>query len=114
MRQLSTIARVVLVLLPGVVVAGTTARAPLSPGVGQEQPPEGRGAAPGRGAPGQGRGPNFPQQQRKLADAAVLAKGKVCTRATARRATASTCAAASRAVRICCGRRRSSPTRPVS
>jgi cytochrome c oxidase cbb3-type subunit III len=73
MRAL-TIARVVLVLLPGALVAQPTASPPL--GAGQEQSPEGRGAAQGRGAPGQGRGPNFPQQQRKLADAAVLAKGK--------------------------------------
>ena len=33
---------------------------------GEEPPPQGRG----------GRGPNFPQQQRALADAAVLARGK--------------------------------------
>ena len=36
------------------------------------QPP-GRGGAQGRGG---GRGPNFPQQQRPVADAAVLARGK--------------------------------------
>jgi cytochrome c oxidase cbb3-type subunit III len=35
----------------------------------------GRGGV-GQGGPGRGRGPNFPQQQRPLADAAVLARGK--------------------------------------
>jgi cytochrome c oxidase cbb3-type subunit 3 len=40
------------------------------------QPP-GRGGAQGRGGgAGAGRGPNFPQQQRPTADAAVLARGK--------------------------------------
>jgi cytochrome c oxidase cbb3-type subunit III len=53
---------------------GVTAAHPAA----QEQAPAGRGrgrqdgAAPG----GAGRGPNFPQQQRPLADAAVLARGK--------------------------------------
>ena len=48
-------------------------------GAGQtQQPPAGRGTpAQGRGGgQAQGRGPNFPQQQRALADAAVVAKGK--------------------------------------
>ena len=44
------------------------AQDPAPPAVGQEQPA-------GRGR-GRGRGPNFPQQQRQLADAAVLARGK--------------------------------------
>lgn len=36
----------------------------------------GQGRQSGRGQQGRGRGPNFPQQQRVLADAAVLARGK--------------------------------------
>jgi cytochrome c oxidase cbb3-type subunit III len=36
----------------------------------------GRGRQGGPGPAGRGRGPNFPQQQRPLADAAVLARGK--------------------------------------
>lgn len=39
-------------------------------------PPAGRGAPGGRGQPARGRGPNYPQQQRVLADAATLARGK--------------------------------------
>jgi cytochrome c oxidase cbb3-type subunit III len=50
------------------VVAIPSAQDPAPPAGGQE--PQG-----GRGR-GRGRGPNFPQQQRQLADAAVLARGK--------------------------------------
>lgn len=44
----------------------------------QDPPPAGggRGRQGGPGPAGRGRGPNFPQQQRPLADAAVLARGK--------------------------------------
>ena len=44
----------------------------------QDPPPPGggRGRQGGTAQPGRGRGPNFPQQQRPLADAAVLARGK--------------------------------------
>jgi cytochrome c oxidase cbb3-type subunit 3 len=48
--------------------ANPVAQDPAPPAAGQ-QPQEGRGR-------GRGRGPNFPQQQRQLADAAVLARGK--------------------------------------
>jgi cytochrome c oxidase cbb3-type subunit 3 len=68
--------RAALLVLPAALVA--QAQAPAGPpstpaGTEPTQPPGGRGA-PGRG--GGQRGANFPQQQRKLADAAVLARGK--------------------------------------
>jgi len=62
--------------LPAAMIAQTPPAAAPPPTAGTAQAPEGRGAAPGRGVLGQGRGPNFPQQQRPLADAAVLALGK--------------------------------------
>jgi cytochrome c oxidase cbb3-type subunit 3 len=63
--------------LIGAVALGVAASAayPLA----QDPPPAGgRGQAggQGRGAAGRGRGPNYPQQQRPLADAAILARGK--------------------------------------
>jgi cytochrome c oxidase cbb3-type subunit 3 len=64
-------------LLIGALALGLTVSA--APSAAQDPAPAGRGrggrqggAAPGAG----GRGPNFPQQQRQLADAAVLARGK--------------------------------------
>jgi cytochrome c oxidase cbb3-type subunit 3 len=75
-----TFLRVALLVLPAALVAQTQPPAgppPAPPGgTEQAQPPGGRGGAQGRGDAGQGRGPNFPQQQRRLADAAVLARGK--------------------------------------
>jgi cytochrome c oxidase cbb3-type subunit 3 len=67
--------RVTIFVLPAALVARTPPAATTAQGQGaaQSQPPAGRGGAQGRG---QGRGPNFPQQQRPLADAAVLARGK--------------------------------------
>src|SRR3954466_14813094 len=56
-------------LAAAVILAAHAAAAP------QEPPPQGGGAGGGRQG-GAGRGPNFPQQQRVLADAAVLARGK--------------------------------------
>jgi len=71
MRALSLV-RVVLLVVPAAVLAQTQpAPSPQqNEGAAQTQPP-GRGGAQGRG-----RGPNFPQQQRPLADAAVVMKGK--------------------------------------
>jgi cytochrome c oxidase cbb3-type subunit 3 len=69
-------ALLVALILPAALLAQTPPAAAPPPAAGTAQAPEGRGAAQGRGAPAQGRGPNFPQQQRKLADAAVLARGK--------------------------------------
>src|SRR6476659_6262269 len=63
-------------MLPAALIAQTPPVAAPPPAAGTAQAPEGRAAAQGRGAPGQGRGPNFPQQQRPLADPAVLARGK--------------------------------------
>jgi hypothetical protein len=63
-------------LLIGTVALGVTVGA-ANP-VAQDPPPAagGRGRQGGPGAAGRGRGPNFPQQQRPLADAGVLARGK--------------------------------------
>lgn len=66
--------RIVKPLLIGTVafVVAVTAAYPAA-----QDPPAGGGRGQqGRGAAGRGRGPNFPQQQRPLADAAVLARGK--------------------------------------
>jgi cytochrome c oxidase cbb3-type subunit III len=71
MRVLSLV-RAALLVVPAAVLAQTQpAPSPQqNEGAAQTQPP-GRGGAQGRG-----RGPNFPQQQRPLADAAVVTKGK--------------------------------------
>ena len=63
-------------LLIGTVALGVTVGA-ANP-VAQDPPPAagGRGRQGGPGPAGRGRGPNFPQQQRPLADAGVLARGK--------------------------------------
>ena len=63
-------------LLIGTVALGVTVGAANS--VAQDPPPAGggRGRQGGPGPAGRGRGPNFPQQQRPLADAGVLARGK--------------------------------------
>src|SRR5690348_12537570 len=72
-----TILRAAVLLIPAALVGQTQTLAPVSPGAAQEgQPPAGRGAQGRGGLGGQGRGPNFPQQQRRLADPAILAKGK--------------------------------------
>jgi cytochrome c oxidase cbb3-type subunit III len=70
-----TFLRAALLVLPAALVAQTQppAASPPPAGTEQAQPPGGRGTQ-GRG--GGQRGPNFPQQQRKLADAPVIAKGK--------------------------------------
>jgi cytochrome c oxidase cbb3-type subunit 3 len=53
------------------------AQAPPAPAGGQAAPPAGRGAgAQGRGAQGPGGRATFPAQQRQLADAAVIDRGK--------------------------------------
>jgi cytochrome c oxidase cbb3-type subunit 3 len=75
MRALTSL-RFALLLLPAALVAQAPPPAAPAPGPAQAQTPEGRGAGQGRGAAAQGRGPNFPQQQRRLADPAVLARGK--------------------------------------
>jgi len=64
--------RVALLVVPAALIAETqpVAFAPQTEG-GAATQPAGRGGAQGRG-----RGPNFPQQQRPLADAPVLARGK--------------------------------------
>jgi len=71
MRVLS-IVRVALLVVPAALVAQTqpVPSPQQTEGAAQTQP-AGRGGAQGRG-----RGPNFPQQQRPLANASVLAKGK--------------------------------------
>jgi len=76
--RLSTLLLVVIVAgAPGVLVSAQDQQPPAPPaGGGQGQPAAGRGGAQGRGGGGAGRGPNFPQQQRPLADAAVVARGK--------------------------------------
>jgi cytochrome c oxidase cbb3-type subunit 3 len=61
-------------LLPAALVAQTQPPAGPPPATEQAQPPGGRGGAQGRG--GGQRGANFPQQQRRLADPTVLARGK--------------------------------------
>jgi len=63
--------RALLFVLPAALVAQAQPAAAPPQGAVQAEPPAGRGGAQGRG-----RGPNFPQQQRPLADAAVLARGK--------------------------------------
>jgi cytochrome c oxidase cbb3-type subunit 3 len=52
--------------------------APIARAIQDPAPPAGtgRGRQGGPAQPGRGRGPNYPQQQRPLADAAVLARGK--------------------------------------
>jgi cytochrome c oxidase cbb3-type subunit III len=64
--------RVVLLVVPAALVAETqpVPSPQQAEGAAQTQP-AGRGGAQGRG-----RGPNFPQQQRPLADAAVVSRGK--------------------------------------
>jgi cytochrome c oxidase cbb3-type subunit III len=64
--------RVVLLVVPAALVAETqpVPSPQQAEGAAQTQP-AGRG-----GAQGLGRGPNFPQQQRPLADAAVVSRGK--------------------------------------
>jgi len=74
MRRNQLILRAAFVLVPMVTVAQGQPPATPPPGAAAAQP-GGRGGAQ-RGGGGQGRGPNFPQQQRKLADPAVLARGK--------------------------------------
>jgi len=76
--RLSTLLLAVIVAgAPGVLVSAQDQQPPAPPaGGGQGQPAAGRGGAQGRGGGGAGRGPNFPQQQRPLADAAVVARGK--------------------------------------
>jgi cytochrome c oxidase cbb3-type subunit 3 len=66
-----TFLRVAVFVMPAALVAQTQPAAAPPQGAAQPQPPAGPGGAQGRG-----RGPNFPQQQRPLADAAVLARGK--------------------------------------
>ena len=62
-------------LLIGAVALGVAVAAAYP--AAQDPPPAGGGRGqPGQGAQGRGRGPNYPQQQRRLADAAVLARGK--------------------------------------
>jgi cytochrome c oxidase cbb3-type subunit 3 len=70
-----SILRAVLVLIAAVGVQGQQGQPPGTPppGAPAAQPGGRGGAQPGGG---QGRGPNFPQQQRKLADPAVIARGK--------------------------------------
>ena len=60
--------------LPVTLVAQPQAPAGAPPETEQTQVPGGRGGTQGRG--GGQRGANFPQQQRRLAEPAVLAKGK--------------------------------------
>jgi cytochrome c oxidase cbb3-type subunit 3 len=74
----NSILRAVLVLIPAMSVQGQQPPATPPPGGAVAQPGGRGGAQPGGGQPGgrQGGGPNFPQQQRKLADPAVLARGK--------------------------------------
>jgi cytochrome c oxidase cbb3-type subunit III len=76
--RLSTLLLVVTFVAAPVVLVIAQDQQPQSPpaGRGQGQPPAGRGDAQGRGGGGAGRGPNFPQQQRPLADAAILGRGK--------------------------------------
>jgi cytochrome c oxidase cbb3-type subunit 3 len=70
-----TVLRAALLVLPAALVAQTQPpAAPPPAGTEQAQPPGGRGGTQGRG--GGQRGANFPQQQRRLADPAILAKGK--------------------------------------
>lgn len=67
----------VFVAIPAALVAQAQPAGTPSQGATQAEAPGGRGGAQGRGdAQGRGRGPNFPQQQRPLADSAVLARGK--------------------------------------
>ncbi len=75
MRAVTSL-RFALFLLPVGLLAQAPPAAGPPPGPTQAQPSEGRGTPQGRGAAGQGRGPNFPQQQRRLADPVVLARGK--------------------------------------
>jgi cytochrome c oxidase cbb3-type subunit 3 len=70
-----TIARLALFLLPAALLAQAPPVAAPPPAAEQGQAPEGRGGARGRGVQGPP-APNFPQQQRQLADPAVLARGK--------------------------------------
>src|SRR6516225_10327213 len=72
-----SILRAALVLIPAIGVQAQQPAATPPPGGGAVAQPGGRGGVqPGRGPGGQGPGPNFPQQQRKLADPAVIARGK--------------------------------------
>jgi cytochrome c oxidase cbb3-type subunit 3 len=66
-----TFLRIAFIVLPAALVAHTPPAAPTPQGAAQAPPAGGRGGVQGRG-----RGPNFPQQQRPVADAAVLARGK--------------------------------------
>ena len=64
--------RVVLLVVPAALIVETQPVFPAQQTEGATPAqPAGRGGAQGRG-----RGPNFPQQQRPVADAAVLSKGK--------------------------------------
>jgi len=75
--SLILLVRAALVLGPAALVAQTQPPAAPPAGAAQGQPPGGRSDAQGRGRQGPGRGGNsFPAQQRALADAATLAKGK--------------------------------------
>jgi cytochrome c oxidase cbb3-type subunit 3 len=67
-----------MIAMPAAMFAHTQPANPQGAQQTPQQPQRGRGgAAQGRaGGQGQARGPNFPQQQRPLADAAVIARGK--------------------------------------
>ncbi len=62
-----------LLLATGLGIGALAAQAPTPPPVGQGAP---AGGVPGAAQGPAGRGPTFPAQQRALADAAVLARGK--------------------------------------
>jgi cytochrome c oxidase cbb3-type subunit 3 len=70
--------RAALIVLPAALAGQVqTPARPAAAGAGTQEPVE-----QGRGGPGQGRGANFPQQQRQLAEPAVLVKGKGLYEAT--------------------------------
>jgi cytochrome c oxidase cbb3-type subunit III len=74
--RIHTVVAIAMFVMPAVMPAQTQ---PATPQGAQQTPPPqgGRGAAaPGGAGQGRGRGPNFPQQQRPLADSAVIARGK--------------------------------------
>jgi alcohol dehydrogenase (cytochrome c) len=70
--------RTALIVLPAALAGQVqTPARPAAAGAGTQEP-----VGQGQGGPGQGRGANFPQQQRQLAEPAVLVKGKGLYEAT--------------------------------